>query len=207
MINTQDKIYDLMKTIYGEIDQRTIKRSWNKFIGDYFVRTIRYYLTKEISDAFQVTEPNGFISGIPIEFDLLIVDRAAKPELHTNSFNGSNVLIGFELKAHGVFGGKEDLSRTLLKIKDGFDEVREKHSCINFIYLTFKEVTETVKDSSINYFADTKKHLNPYKAFCLSDSRRGVIIPGQWEEFIKEINRLCSFRSVVSNSNKVLLSR
>jgi hypothetical protein len=185
----QEKIFKLINEKAQEISNNIKVGDWKKFRGDYFVRVIKARISEEIPDSFKVTEPGAYISGIPIEYDLLIVDKNAKPQIFTNSFEANEVHLGLELKVHGIFGGRDDLQRSITKIKNNFDIARKYHSHINFIYMTFKEVTNPVRKKSIDYLAETVKYLSPYKVFCLSDSRRKILIDGQWQKFIQEINK------------------
>jgi hypothetical protein len=190
MNDIQKSIFDLITNKSKEIENKKNTVSWKKFMGDYFVRVIKHYISKVITDAYKVTEPNVYISGFPIEYDLLIVNKNAKPKEFTYSFDPKDVRIGLELKIHGIFASKKDLKRNIEKIKNNFDIVRCVHCHINFIYLTFKEVTEPKRSNSIDYLKENRIIFKPdYKVFCLCDSRRNTIIEGQWEKFIEIIEK------------------
>jgi len=189
-MDCQKEIIELITKKTKELESEDNTRSWKKFIGDYFARVVKSYISKEISSSYKVTYPNAFISDIPIEYDLLIVKKDAKPARFTHSFYANDVYLGFELKTHGIFGGKKDLKNNIEKVKENFNTAQKMYSNIKFLYLTFKEVTNPVRKNSINYLKETEKYLYPYSVFCLSDSRKKTIIPGEWERFIKAVNQI-----------------
>ena len=112
MDNTQQTIFELIQKKRVELDKKDNTVSWKKFIGDYFCRVVKCFLGKEIPKSYQVTEPNAYITGFPVEYDLLIIMKGSKPEKYTRSFDPKDVYLGMELKMNG--------KRNLL-IKIGFE--------------------------------------------------------------------------------------
>jgi len=193
MDNTQQTIFELIQKKRDELDKKDNTVSWKKFIGDYFVRVIIEFLSKEIPKSYQVTEPNAYITGFPVEYDLLIIMKGAKPEKYTRSFDPKDVHLGMELKMNGIYGSRKDLKKNILKVKNNFDLVKDEHNHIDFVYLTFSEVTNPKRKGSIDYLEINRDVFEPdYGAFCLSDSRREAITPdleNQWVNFVQKVNR------------------
>jgi len=193
MDNTQQTIFELLQKKRDELDKKDNTVSWKKFIGDYFVRVIIEFLSKEIPKSYQVTEPNAYITGFPVEYDLLIIMKGAKPEKYTRSFDPKDVYLGMELKMNGIYGSRKDLKKNIQKVKNNFDLVKDEHNHTDFVYLTFSEVTNPKRKGSIDYLEINRDVFEPdYGAFCLSDSRREAITPdleNQWVNFVQKVNR------------------
>jgi len=193
MANTQQTIFEIIQNKTDELDKKDNTVSWKKFIGDYFVRVIIEFLSKEIPKSYQVTEPNSYITGFPVEYDLLIVMKGSKPEKYTRSFDPKDVRLGMELKMNGIYGSRKDLEKNNQKVKNTFDIVKKEHSHINFVYLTFSEVTNPKRAGSIDYLEKNKDVIGKdYGVFCLSDSRRQTItaeLENDWDKYVEEINR------------------
>jgi hypothetical protein len=193
MDNTQQTIFELIQKKRDELDKKDNTVSWKKFIGDYFVRVIIEFLSKEIPKSYQVTEPNAYITGFPVEYDLLIIMKGATPEKYTRSFDPKDVHLGMELKMNGIYGSRKDLKKNIQKVKNNFDLVKDEHNHTDFVYLTFSEVTNPKRKGSIDYLEINRDVFEPdYGAFCLSDSRREAITPdleNQWVNFVQKVNR------------------
>ncbi len=193
MDNTQQTIFELIQKKRVELDKKDNTVSWKKFIGDYFCRVVKCFLGKEIPKNYQVTEPNAYITGFPVEYDLLIIKKGSKPEKYTRSFDPKDVYLGMELKMNGIYGSKKDLEKNNKKVKNTFDIVKKEHSHINFVYLTFSEVTNPKRAGSIDYLKKNKDVIGKdYGVFCLSDNRREAITPdleNQWVNFVQKVNR------------------
>ena len=140
-----------------------------------------------------MTEPNAYITGFPVEYDLLIIMKGAKPEKYTRSFDPKDVHLGMELKMNGIYGSRKDLKKNIQKVKNNFDLVKDEHNHTDFVYLTFSEVTNPKRKGSIDYLEINRDVFEPdYGAFCLSDSRREAITPdleNQWVNFVQKVNR------------------
>ena len=187
---TQKKISELIEKFKKEIERKEKGefKHWRKYYGDVCVRIFREFLLEELPPEYTVSPPYAYIEDIPVEFDLLIVDKDAKPKRYTNTYSPEKVRIGIEVKAHGVFGSRENLERVIQKIKENFDKVRNRYPTINFIYLTYEEVATTKRKNSILYLEETARLLKPYKVFCLRDSRTGKLISGEWERLVQYID-------------------
>jgi hypothetical protein len=150
-------------------------------------------LSEKIPKEYKITKPNAFITGYPIEYDLLIVNMDSEPESYTHSFNPKDVHLGMELKMNGIYGSRKDLEKNNQKVKNTFDIIKKEHSHINFVYLTFSEVINPKRAGSIDYLKINKDVIGKdYGVFCLSDSRREAITPdleNQWINFVQKVNR------------------
>lgn len=152
-----------------------------KYYGDVCCRIFREFILKEIPPNYTISSPNVYIVGFPTEFDLLIIDKDANPERYTNAFSPAKVKCGIEVKAHGFFGGREELEKEITKTKQNFEDVNKHFSHIKFFYLTYEEVAYPKKEKSIRYLDETHSTLAPYEVFCLRDSRTRKLIDGEWK--------------------------
>ena len=184
LTNTQEKIIAL-------IEERKQKgKSWKKYNGDVCCRIFREFLLEEIPKNYKISSPNAFIVGFPTEFDLLIVDGDAKPEMYSNTFKPEKVKCGLEIKARGFFGGRKELEKEITKIKQKFENVRKYYPFICFVYLTCKEVAFPKRKKSIHYLDETHKILEPYEVFCLKDSRTERVIQKEWERLVSYLKTI-----------------
>ena len=117
----------------------------------------------------------------------------SEPESYTHSFDPKDVHLGMELKMNGIYGSRKDLEKNNQKVKNTFDIVKKEHSHINFVYLTFSEVTNPKRAGSIDYLEINKNVIGKdYGLYCLSDRRREIItldLENQWVNFVKKVNR------------------
>lgn len=185
---TQEEIIRQIQKVKEEVERKDDSRKWKKYYGDVCVRIFREFMLKEIPHSYIVSSPNAYIEGFPTEFDLLIIEKNVNPIKHTNKYPQEKVKVGIEVKAHGIFGGREDLEKNIKNIKDNFDAVKTSYPHINFIYLTYEEVAFPKRKTSIRYLDETVKILEPYKVFCLKDSRTEKLIDGEWEKFANSLN-------------------
>ena len=167
------------------------KEVGGKYLGDCVCRIFMDFVGKELLENCKVVGPDVYIAGFTaVQFDFLIVDGSANPRKHTNAFEPKDVKVVFESKARGVFGGIADLQKGFGKIASNWHLIKNKHAHINFIYLTFQEAGTPKREHSINYWAETKKHLNGFRAFCLRDSRTHKAIEHEWEILITYLKTL-----------------
>jgi len=164
-------------------------REWNKFHGDIVCRVFIDFISREVCPDLKVMGPNIYIRGFPTEFDILIVDRDAEHGKYINAFEPEKVRCGIESKARGTFGGRDALRKSLGQIKHNFIRVDRQYPHIMFFYLTYQEVTNPKRGSSIDYLKKTREILAPYRVFCLKESRSGNPMLGEWDKmvsFLKE---------------------
>lgn len=176
-LEIQLRIFSIIETI----KKKCQGKEWNKFYGDTVCRIFIEFIAKEVAGSYRVVGPNAYICGFPTEFDILIVDATARHIRFTNAFRPQEVKCGIESKAHGIFAGRADIKNQIKKIKDCFVKVNEKHPDILFFYLTYEEVTNPKRESSIKYLMETEKELAPYEVFCLKDSRSHERFPLEWQ--------------------------
>jgi len=134
----QEKIAEPIEKVKEELATKEKSRKWKKYYGDVCVRIFREFILKEIPPRYTLSSPNAYIEGFPTEFDLLVVNKDAKPIEYTNMYLPEKVELGIEIKAHGVFGGRKDLEKDIRSIKDNFDTVKSSYPHIDFIYLTYE---------------------------------------------------------------------
>ncbi len=147
-------------------------------------------MESSLNSNYKIPEPYAYIEGFSTEFDLLIVSKEAKTsEQYTNTYDPKDVKFGIEIKAHGVYGGREELKKAIERIRSNFQEVKNSFPHINFLYFTFEEVIAPKRKTSINYLSETINRLNPYEVFCLRDSRDpDRINEGEWSKLVDYAN-------------------
>jgi len=187
---TQENIVKLMKKVKKTVETKDEPKRWRKYYGDVCARIFREFILQEIPFEYTISPPNAYIEGFPTEFDLLAIDKNVYPMKYTNAYPPERIRCGIEIKAHGIFGGRKDLEKVAKKIKGNFDVVKSKYPHIDFIYLTYEEVAFPKRENSINYLEETKRMINPYRVFCLKDSRTAKLIDGEWESFVSYLNHL-----------------
>jgi len=184
----REKIAELIEKVKEELATKEKSRKWKKYYGDVCVRIFRGFILREIPPRYTLSSPNAYIEGFPTEFDLLVVNKDAKPIEYTNMYLPEKGELGIEIKAHGVFGGREDLEKDIRSIKGNFDTGKSSYPHIDFIYLTYEEVAFPKRKNSIRYLDDTIRILEPYKVFCLKDSRTGSLIDGEFGKLARYLN-------------------
>ncbi|MCC6019112.1 MAG: hypothetical protein LM601_08775 [Candidatus Verstraetearchaeota archaeon] len=159
------------------------KFSWNRYNGRVACNVVKYYLEKHLRSGLKAAT-SVFIKGLPIEFDILIIDKDAVPEEFTDAFDPESVHSVIEVKSHGTIGEER-----LEQIKRIFEKLDKEYG-IKPIYLTIREAGKPQRKGSKNWIEITTKILSPYKVYVLSDSRKGELYPDQWKNFIEYINSL-----------------
>lgn len=131
-----------------------------------------------------------FINDISNEFDLLIINKDAKPKDFINSFNANDVYAAIEVKKSGPIGDLNEFKTSLNKIKEIFTTINKKNPKIICCYLAMSERIPK-KKFSIHYVKETKLIFRHYGAFCLSNHPKLEIpeeLKDEWENFLKCLN-------------------
>jgi len=140
----------------------------------------------------------GYNAGYPTEFDLIIHKADAKPEPFTHAFNGKDVYSVIEVKTKGIIGNvREEIPTAYRKIRENFDKIKKQFPDIVCCYLTLRETINPKKPKSTNYGKLARKHLEPYRFCCLSDTKAafdgdrytGQIEKGEWRSFVRELTK------------------
>jgi len=157
---------------------------WGKHDGDVCCGIIKLHIKNYLPSTKKVVGPHIFIKNIPNELDLLVINKEAKPDDFVTCFNIDDVNMVIEIKKSGPIPEKNK-PHPLVKTRLLFDKIKDKKSDVIFCYLTISEQIRK-KETSIDWFGDSEKTLNPYKCFMLCD-RKGNLIKDSWETFLKEL--------------------
>jgi hypothetical protein len=157
--------------------------SWNRYNGRVACNVVKHYLEKRLRKGLKAVV-SGFIRGLSIEFDILMVDEWAKPEEFTDAFDPKSVHSIIEVKSHGTFSEK-----ALKQIKQIFEKLDREYG-IKPIYLAIREAGKPKRVGAKNWIEITREMLSPYKVYVLSDSRTKEPYLNQWRQFIEYINSL-----------------
>ncbi len=76
-----DEIYLFMEEL--QFSHKT--NEWKKFIGDSFAFMVKKYIGEELTKEYKIVGPNVYISGIPVEYDLKIVEAEAEKVKDTDA--------------------------------------------------------------------------------------------------------------------------
>jgi hypothetical protein len=100
-----------------------------KFGGAATVEIVRQGLKEE---GIPTSGRDVFIQGVPVEIDLIVPRRGAKPSLGGILYEPSQVAVALEIKKSGCYGKK-----SLTSIRDNFKLLAAKGVCC--VYLTLEE--------------------------------------------------------------------
>lgn len=156
--------------------RRTLKnrgRAWNRFRGDAITRVVTSFLKKYMPDSVKIVRLS-WIEDCPVEFDLLVVDKDAKPIDFTGAYPKDRIHVLIEVKGSGFFVKKDELEQ---KIKELFQKWRDQ---------TNKPVLYFSLWERSNDYADLmSRAVGKKTAFSLEI--KDEINPGEWERFVKTV--------------------
>ena len=135
----------------------------SKMLGNIIANTIRDYIQNIINYYnldYSVSLNNAFIDGCPIEWDLIIFDKALLPK--NNIIDPTKVKAVIEFKTSGTIdvlynkrSKEEFLEQTFGKAFETVKKMeQEVHHKINFGYITFS--------TDIDWFKATKEYFNKH---------------------------------------------
>lgn len=156
--------------------------SWNKYNGNVTCNVVKHYLSKRLRWGLKAVGPT-FIKGLPMEFDVLIVDKKAVREKFTGAYDAKSVHLIVEVKSHGTYS-----EEALKRVKKTFEMLNKEYG-LSCVYLAIRESGKP-KRGGKNWINITKEILNPYNVYVLSDSRTKDLYPNEWRNFIEHVNSL-----------------
>jgi len=185
-------------TVVKSLKKPPERRSNKRFRGHVFASILCKHLSKYVPNYDVVLGPI-WIKGLEwIEWDCAIVKRA--PVMY-NLYDPDKVLVLFECKVRGIYGGRDKLPTILENMRDRFRKAEKLG--IRCFYASLMEVKPREK-KSIDYYEETKRRLEG-RAFILFNSRsiktedsrdveelvrNSEEFEGEWETLISEILRL-----------------
>ncbi len=170
------EIVNIVKNLEAPKGERRRKGAWNKFLGDATNRIVMKYLSKHLPDNYISVGPGAYIEGVPKEFDLVVVDRQAKPIEFTNAYPRDSVLVVVEVKRTGVFYKKREAEE---KMRKHLIEIVENLKGTPFLYITFHESEKLIGATRQVYGS---------RAFFLSTGYKyGEILRDEWKRFVETV--------------------
>jgi hypothetical protein len=147
-----------------------------KFSGALTVELIRRALKRR---GIPVSKRDVFIENVPIEIDLIIPKKSARPKFDL-IYKPSDVLAVLEIKYRGAFG-----SQGLESTQSNFRRIKQKLANVECIYLTVVE-TRGYK------WAVYRKNLGfrAYTLFWWSDSRKDYFESRDWAKLVPFLQNL-----------------
>ena len=150
-------------------------RGWNKFRGYVSERIVAYFLKKHLPNNVKLVR-SAFVDGCKHEFDLMIVEKNAKPMSFTRNYPGAypknQVKLLIEVKASGLYYPNRTFQSNLTNF---FQKIRNSTGK-PFLYLSIWEsrprsrMTRGVLGSS---------------AFILKEGRSVVL--NEWQNFVSHV--------------------
>jgi len=167
MIGMIDKIRD---------EYRGRGLSWNRFRGDVTARIVAHYLKQHIPEDVKIVQL-AWIEGCANEFDILIVDKDAKPIDFTSAYPKDQVRLLIEVKASGIFYKRDEVKKRLSEL---FKTWRDKTGK-PVLYLSIWEARAHIEE--------VLKALGKDTAFMLVAEKKGLK-HDEWERFVERVNVL-----------------
>ncbi|MEM0135967.1 MAG: hypothetical protein QXU18_12215, partial [Thermoplasmatales archaeon] len=113
---------------------------WYKLKGEIVNRTIAKYLEKYVSPDYKVVGPHVFIiyEDQPIEYDILIVDKDAKPVEDDCVYRKEDVKFILEIKKTGLYYKKDEVEG---KLKEYLEKLSKPVGKEHLVYMALREST------------------------------------------------------------------
>ena len=194
-----DEQKDLLKQVDAILDARHSGYGWGHYQGDVIPRIISHYLRSRLPINLNVIGPNVYVKDVSIEFDLMVVDRDAEPELFTSAYPAEQVRCVMQIKRSGAIAGA-DFKQGIQRIKSNFDQAvfgevepvatsgkiewHKKRPRCGAAYIALSEAVDPKKAGSADYGRITREVLAPYPAFIMLNSRSNEILPGEWQRLV-----------------------
>lgn len=136
-------------------DNEDLKGSFNKIIGNLNTMTLKKYIINIIKYhglGYDVSEANAFVSGCPVEWDLIIVKENAIG--NNNVYKVEDVVALVEFKMSGLVASQyKNIGNTFRTQFSYLADIRNKTGrMIPFCYITFAETPK--------YFTRTKEYFD-----------------------------------------------
>jgi hypothetical protein len=137
---------------------------------------VAFYLERHLPENVKVIK-SAWVEGCENEFDLLIVDKDAKPIGFTGAYPRNQVRLLIEVKTAGVFYKQKEVKRRLSKQFKTWEDKTDKP----VLYLSFWEAAAHVQE--------VFKALGKDKAFIMRVERKELKYT-EWERFIEKVNTI-----------------
>jgi len=102
----QSEIIEQANNIYEKL--RGLGLKWNRFRGNTISNIIARYLEKHLPNDIRLVKL-AWVEGCPTEFDILVVDKDARPIDFTDAYPKEQVRLLIEIKSSGVYYKREDI--------------------------------------------------------------------------------------------------
>ncbi|MEM3192445.1 MAG: hypothetical protein QW292_10240 [Candidatus Parvarchaeota archaeon] len=113
-------------------------REWYKLKGEIVNRTIAKYLEKYLNQDYNVVGPHVFIKDYSIEYDILILDKDAKPVEDDCVYGKDDVKLILEIKKTGLYYKEKEFESEFIGYLDKLSQpVGRKH----LVCITLREST------------------------------------------------------------------
>lgn len=122
-------------------------RSWSKYKWDVITRTVIGLLSNHLPPDYTITEPNGYIDGCPVEFDILILRKNSVPVLpYSNVHEREDGKSIIECKKQEFFY-KKSLAQT--KIAENFKNL--ERAGLPYKYITIRGKQENNRSHTLRF--------------------------------------------------------
>lgn len=171
----------------------------NKFRGYVFQEIISKKIERLVGDRYRVHAGPSWIRGIEeVEWDIVILKRqTGEIDGLTSYFDVEDIIGLFEVKAHGIYGGRNEVRRKLEKEKEKFKKARRECGSLRGCFYISLQERKPRRATAINYFQITKDALESVCTTCIlfnSDvkerrarSRPQELFSGEWYRLIQRL--------------------
>jgi len=170
----QDEIIEHVSSIREKL--RGLGLTWNRFRGNAISGVIAHYLQRHFPDDVKLVKL-AWIEECTTEFDILIVDKNAKPFDFTDAYPKEQVKLLIEIKGSGVFYKREDVKKRLSEMFEKWKIETGKPA----LYLSVWEAKANAKEVQDALGNDT--------AFIFQIENEEINW-GEWERFLNRVNAL-----------------
>lgn len=182
-------------------DNEDLKGSYNKIIGNLNAMTLRKYIINIINYhglGYGVSEVNAFVSGCPVEWDLIIVKENAISK--NNVYKAEDVAALVEFKMSGLTGPQFKNIKQIFHTQFNYlTDIRSRaNRMIPFCYITFAETP--------SYFTKTKEYfdeMNGINDTAFAFINYSTLQNSDKKDFFDECNDFESFLYGIISINKI----
>ncbi|MEM4055980.1 MAG: hypothetical protein QW578_02930 [Thermoplasmatales archaeon] len=165
-------------------------REWYKLKGEIVNRTIAKYLEKYLNQYYKVVGPHVFIEDYSIEYDMLILDKDARPVKYDCVYRKDDVKLILEIKKTGLYYKEKEFESEFI----GY--LNKLSKPVGRKYLVYITLRESKGNKKIDNFLENTGAAYKDNVFIMgqTDGKREWN-PGTWKTFIERIQYLLEANS------------
>lgn len=178
----EEKELELMSEQYEILEQindmyekyKGLGKRWNRFRGNTVSNIIASHLQQALLNDFKVLKL-AYVEGCPTEFDIIIVNKDAKPLEPTDAYRKYDVKLVLEIKGGGVYYRREEIKKRMTDIL----QLCKTEVGKPMLYLSAWEANAHV--------SEVREALGKDNAFILNVEGNTEYEWGEWERFLDRV--------------------